>query len=83
MRTKISKVAKDLNVAVSTALDFLKKHNIEVEGGLNARIDDDAVNLLYKEFSKDKEARGKAQSARRDACGRASCRIEDKKKDRP
>ena len=61
MRTKISKVAKDLNVAVSTALDFLKKHNIEVEGGLNARIDDDAVNLLYKEFSKDKDAKAEAE----------------------
>ena len=31
MRTKISKVAKDLNVAVSTALDYLKKHNIDSE----------------------------------------------------
>ena len=61
MRTKISKVAKDLNVAVSTALDYLKKHNIEVEGGLNARIDDDAVNLLYKEFSKDKDAKAEAE----------------------
>lgn len=61
MRTKISKVAKDLNVAVSTALDYLKKHNIEVEGGLNARIDDDAVSLLYKEFSKDKDAKAEAE----------------------
>ena len=61
MRTKISKVAKDLNVAVSTALEYLKKHNIEVEGGLNARIDDDAVSLLYKEFSKDKDAKAEAE----------------------
>ncbi len=54
MRTKISKVAKDLNVGVSTAVEFLRKHNIEVEDNLNARIDSDAVDLLMKEFSKDK-----------------------------
>ena len=63
MRTKISKVAKDLNVAVSTAVEFLAKHNIEVEGDnlLNARIDQSAVDLLYKEFSKDKDAKAVAE----------------------
>jgi len=56
MRTKISKVAKDLNVGVNTAVDFLRKHNVEVdEGNPNARIDSDAVELLMREFSKDKE----------------------------
>ncbi len=56
MRTKISKVAKDLNVGVNTAVDFLRKHNVEVdEGNPNARIDSDAVDLLTREFSKDKE----------------------------
>ena len=63
MRTKISKVAKDLNVAVSTAVEFLAKHNIDVEGDnlLNARIDQSAVDLLYKEFSKDKDAKAVAE----------------------
>ena len=56
MRTKISKVAKDLNVGVNTAVDFLRKHNVEVdEGNPNARIDSDTVDLLTREFSKDKE----------------------------
>ncbi len=63
MRTKISKVAKDLNVAVSTAVEFLAKHNIEVEADniLNARIDESAVDLLYREFSKDKDAKAVAE----------------------
>lgn len=55
MPTKISKVAKDLNVGVSTAVDFLKKHNVEVDNDPNARIDDMAVELLVKEYSKDKD----------------------------
>ena len=49
MPTKISKVAKDLNVGVNTAVEFLRKRNIIVEeGNLNARIDDNAVALLKK-----------------------------------
>ena len=55
MPTKISKVAKDLNVGVNTAVEFLRKHNIEVEDNPNARINDAAVELLVKEYSKDKD----------------------------
>ena len=62
MRTQISKVAKDLNVGVNTAVEFLRKHNIEVdEGNPHARIDSDAVELLKKEFSKDKDAKAEAE----------------------
>lgn len=58
MRTKISKVAKDLNVGVNTAVEFLRKHKIEVdEGNPNARIDSDAVDLLTREFSKYKDTK--------------------------
>ncbi|MDE6329652.1 MAG: translation initiation factor IF-2 [Muribaculaceae bacterium] len=53
MRQKISKLAKELNVSVSTAVEFLRKNGFEVEDNLNARIDEPAVNLLHKEFSKD------------------------------
>jgi len=49
MPTKISKVAKDLNVGVNTAVEFLRKHNVEVEDNPNARIDDAAVEMLIKE----------------------------------
>ena len=58
MRTKISKIVKDLNVGLSTAVEFLRKHNIEVEeNNPNARIDSDAVELLTKEFSTDKDVK--------------------------
>ena len=53
MPTKISKVAKDLNVGVNTAVEFLRKHNVNVDDNPNARIDDEAVELLVKEYSKD------------------------------
>ena len=54
MRQKISKLAKELNVSVSTAAEFLRKNGIEVDpNDLNARIDERAVGLLQKEYSKD------------------------------
>ena len=51
MRIKISKVAKDLNVGINTAVEFLRKNNVEIEEnpGPNTRIDEDAVDILTKE----------------------------------
>ena len=54
-KTKISKVAKDLNISVGTVVDFLRSKSIEVEDNINARIDDHAVDLLMGEFSRDKD----------------------------
>ncbi len=62
MRTKISKIAKDLNVGVSTAAEFLRKHNIEVDASPNARISEEAVDLLMREFSKDKDVKVKSDN---------------------
>ena len=61
MRTKISKVASDLNVGMNTVVEFLRKHNIEVDSNPNARIDEDAVELLRKEFSSDKAVKAKIE----------------------
>ncbi|MCH5217909.1 MAG: translation initiation factor IF-2 [Muribaculaceae bacterium] len=69
MMIKISKIAKELNVGVQTAVEFLRKRNIEVESNPNARIDDTAAELLMKEFSRDrnvKEASDNFTSARQE-----------------
>ena len=61
MRIKISKVAKDLNVGVNTAVEFLRKHNVEIEdNGPNTRIDQSAVDLLTKEFSNDRDVKSQS-----------------------
>jgi len=57
MPTKISKIAKELNVGVSTAAEFLRKKGIEVDDNPNARIPDTAVDMLYAEYAGDKQAR--------------------------
>ena len=50
MPIKISKAVKDLNIGIQTARDFLKKNEIEVDDNINARISDEAYNLLIQKF---------------------------------
>ena len=60
-RTKISKVAKDLNVALPTVIEFLRKKGISIEDNPNARIEDDVYDLLVKEFKSDKDLKSKSE----------------------
>ncbi|MDE6242440.1 MAG: hypothetical protein K2M14_00365, partial [Muribaculaceae bacterium] len=68
MPTKISKIARELNVGVSTAAEFLRKKGVTVDDNPNARISDEAVGMLYKEYAGDKQARAvvDAAAAKRD-----------------
>ena len=60
MPKKLSKVAKDLNVSVSTLIDFLQKKNITVEDNPNARVDDDVVETLTAAFASDKDLKSRS-----------------------
>ena len=61
-RIKISKVARDLNVALPTVVEFLRGKNITVEeDNPNARIDEEVADLLIKEFEGDKNQKNKSQ----------------------
>jgi len=52
---RLSKVVKDLNVGLSTAVDFLRKKGHVVDSNPNNKISDDEYALLVKEFSPDKD----------------------------
>jgi translation initiation factor IF-2 len=52
MAIKISKIMKDLNVGLSTIIDFLHKKGFEVESTPNVKIADDQLELILKEFGK-------------------------------
>lgn len=55
MSIKLTKVVKDLNVGLSTAVEFLHKKGFsDVEVNPNARISEEQYDLLNKEFNKDK-----------------------------
>ena len=66
-KTKISTLAKDLNVATDTIYEFLSKKNIEIpEKNFNARVDDDVVALLISEFGKDKNIKTQSEKISHD-----------------
>lgn len=52
---RLSKVVKDLNVGLSTAVDFLRKKGHVVDSNPNNKISEDEYALLVKEFSIDKD----------------------------
>ena len=56
MRTKLGKIAKDLNVGIGTAAELLRKHNIEVADYPNIRLDENAITILTRAFSTDMRA---------------------------
>ena len=60
MAIKISKVAKDLNVGISTLVEFLQKNNQNVEDNLNTRITDEQYEMLVRAFKNDKDLMSKS-----------------------
>ncbi len=58
MSIRLSKITKELNVGLSTVVDFLHKNGFaEVEANPNFKITDEQYDLLNKEFNKDKSIR--------------------------
>ena len=62
-KTKISKIAKDLNVALPTVIEFLRKKNINIDDNPNTRVEDDVVDILVKAFPNDKIQKSKPEQA--------------------
>lgn len=56
MKIRLSKVIKDLNVGMSTVVEYLQKNGfgIEADANPNTQISEEQYEALRKEFSKDK-----------------------------
>lgn len=50
---RLSKVAKELNVGISTIVDFLDKRKIDIDSNPNTKINSDVYDLLVNEYSQD------------------------------
>jgi len=61
MAKKISKIAKDLNIALPTVFEFLRKKGITVDEHPNFRVGDDVEALLVSEFQGDKDLKKKSE----------------------
>ena len=60
-KTKISKIAKDLNVAMPTLIEFLRKKGITVDDNPNARVEEDVFDMLVSAFKSDKDLKSKSE----------------------
>ncbi|HBF87848.1 MAG TPA: translation initiation factor IF-2 [Bacteroidales bacterium] len=50
---RLSKVAKEFNVGITTITDFLQKKGIEIDSNPNTKISEDIFKVLEKEYSTD------------------------------
>ena len=57
MTIRLNKVTRDLNVGLSTVVEFLQKKGYDIESNPNTKITEEEYGLLVKEFSTDKSLR--------------------------
>ncbi|MEE1097031.1 MAG: translation initiation factor IF-2 N-terminal domain-containing protein, partial [Bacteroidales bacterium] len=52
---RLSKVAKELNVGISTIVDYLNKKGKKIETSPNTKIESELYEMLLKAFPHDRE----------------------------
>ncbi len=82
-KTKISTLAKELNLGLATVVEFLNKKNIAIDASPNTRVEDDIVEIVFNEFDKDRSVRNRlrreaeaAEKARAEAEAKAAAERE-------
>ncbi len=61
MTIRLNKVTRDLNVGITTAVEFLQRKGFTVEANPNTKITDEQFEMLKKEFSTDKDLKIKSE----------------------
>ena len=81
MTIRLNKVTRDLNVGITTVVDFLQKKGYTVEANPNTKITEEQYAALVKEFSKDKDLKIESEKIIQDRQNKernkASVSIED------
>ena len=57
MKIRLNKVQKELNLGLSTIVEYLQKKGFEIKEDPNAVVPEEGYNMLIQEFSADKKAR--------------------------
>ena len=86
MTIRLNKVTRDLNVGITTVVDFLQKKGYVIEANPNTKITDEQYAALVKEFSKDKNLKMESekifQERQNKERNKASVSIEDITRDK-
>ena len=61
MTIRLNKVTRDLNVGITTVVEFLQKRGYAVEANPNTKITDEQYEMLKREFSTDKDLKQRSE----------------------
>jgi len=81
---RLSKVAREFNVGISTITDFLHKKGFEIDANPNTKINDEMYSLLDKEYKSDSKVRMESEKLGHHFSGKSkkeSISIEDVRSD--
>lgn len=73
---RLSKVARELNVGISTIVDFLGSKGVEIDGKPNTKIEPEVYTLLSDEFQSEKSAKEESKNVSMPSTERESVSIE-------
>lgn len=73
---RLSKVARELNVGISTIVDFLETKGISIEAKPNTKLEAEVYNILSEEFQSEKSAKEESQNVSMPSNDRESVSIE-------
>lgn len=54
---RLSKIAKEFNIGISTIIEFLSKKGIDIDANPNTKVDSDTYAVLLEEFQSEKSAK--------------------------
>ncbi len=75
---RLSKVAKELGVGVSTIVEFLQEKGYEVEARPTTKIGNDEYNFLLDEFQSDKKAKERSNELKQNKVVREAISLDDR-----
>ena len=61
---RLSKAAKELNVGLTTVVDFLASKGIKIEGRPNTKLDSEAYQFLVDEYAPDRAKKQKSEGSK-------------------
>ncbi|MBS3806349.1 MAG: translation initiation factor IF-2 [Bacteroidales bacterium] len=78
---RLSKLAREFNVGISTIVDFLKKKGYDIDPNPNAKVTPDQYDILVKEYSTDIDVKKESQRINLNYDERSSVSINDIEKE--
>ena len=73
---RLSKVAREFNVGISTIVDYLESKGVEIEAKPNSKIEEDVYDMLCDEFQSEKSAKEESKNISMPSSDREAVSIE-------